>query len=76
MVSPALPLVLGSASPARLETLRRAGVAPYVLVSDVDEDAVVAQARSQYGEAEPRTRGRAGETMAGRVPGYPSRSSR
>ena len=53
MVSPALPLVLGSASPARLETLRRAGVAPYVLVSDVDEDAVVAQARSQYGELAP-----------------------
>src|SRR6478609_46318 len=53
MVSPALPLVLGSASPARLETLRRAGVAPYVLVSDVDEDAVVAQARSQYAELAP-----------------------
>ena len=53
MVFPALPLVLGSASPARLETLRRAGVAPYVLVSDVDEDAVVAQARSQYGELAP-----------------------
>lgn len=50
MVSAALSLVLGSASPARLETLRRAGVAPYVLVSDVDEDAVVAEARSQYGE--------------------------
>ena len=53
MVSPALPLVLGSASPARLETLRRPGVAPYVLVSEVDEDAVVAQARSQYGELAP-----------------------
>src|SRR6185312_5111535 len=50
MVSPAPCLVLGSAAPARLETLRRAGVAPYVLVSDVDEDAVVAEARSQYGE--------------------------
>ena len=53
MVIPALPLVLGSASPARLETLRRAGVSPYVLVSEVDEDAVVAQARSQYGELAP-----------------------
>ena len=53
MVLPALPLVLGSASPARLETLRRAGVSPYVLVSEVDEDAVVAQARSQYGELAP-----------------------
>ncbi len=50
MVSPALSLILGSASPARLETLRRAGVAPYVLISDVDEDAVVAEARNQYGE--------------------------
>jgi septum formation protein len=53
MVLPALPLVLGSASPARLETLRRAGVSPYVLVSEVDEDAVVAQTRSQYGELAP-----------------------
>ena len=53
MVLPALPLVLGSASPARLETLRRAGVSPYVLVSEVDEDAVVAQARSHYGELAP-----------------------
>jgi len=41
MVSARLPLVLGSASAARLATLRRAGVMPYVLVSDVDEDAVV-----------------------------------
>jgi len=42
-------LVLGSASPARLTTLRRAGVTPYVLVSDVDEDAVVAAAQESYG---------------------------
>lgn len=35
-------LVLASASPARLDTLRRAGLAPQVVVSDVDEDAVVA----------------------------------
>jgi septum formation protein len=49
----AVPLVLGSASPARLETLLRAGVTPYVLVSDVDEDSVVAQAISQYGELAP-----------------------
>ncbi|WP_280257997.1 Maf family protein [Nocardia wallacei] len=34
--------VLGSASPARLEVLRSAGVHPLVRVSDVDEDAVAA----------------------------------
>jgi len=32
--------VLGSASPARLQVLRSAGLAPMVRVSDVDEDAV------------------------------------
>ena len=53
MVSPSVPLVLGSASPARLATLQRAGVAPYVLVSEVDEDLVVAQAVSQHGELAP-----------------------
>ncbi len=31
--------MLASASPARLETLRRAGLRPVVVVSDVDEDA-------------------------------------
>lgn len=40
--------VLASASPARLATLRRAGVAPTVLVSEVDEDAEVASARERY----------------------------
>lgn len=35
-------LVLASASPARLATLRAAGVAPEVIVSGVDEDAVQA----------------------------------
>ena len=34
-------LVLASASPARLATLRAAGFAPDVVVSDVDEDAVL-----------------------------------
>ncbi|GAA4794935.1 Maf family protein [Actinomycetospora chlora] len=36
-------LVLASASPARLAVLRAAGVEPLVDVSDVDEDAVVAE---------------------------------
>jgi septum formation protein len=51
---PQVPLVLGSASPARLATLLRAGVTPYVLVSDVDEDSVVRQAASLYGELAPQ----------------------
>lgn len=49
-----MPLILGSASPARLTTLQRAGVKPFVLVSDVDEDSVVAQAVSRYGELAPQ----------------------
>jgi septum formation protein len=53
MVSASIPLILGSASPARLATLRRAGVTPYVLVSGVDEDAVVTEAASQHGELAP-----------------------
>ncbi|NYI06103.1 Maf family protein [Allostreptomyces psammosilenae] len=40
--SRALPLVLGSASPARLKLLRQAGLEPAVLVSGVDEDALSA----------------------------------
>jgi len=54
MVSSPVPLVLGSASPARLETLQRAGVTPYVLVSDIDETAVMTQALSHFGELEPQ----------------------
>jgi septum formation protein len=42
-------LLLASASPARLATLRAAGVDPLVLVSGVDEDAVVAR----YGVTDP-----------------------
>jgi len=50
MVSAYVPLVLGSASPARLTTLQRAGVEPFVLVSDVDEASVVTEAASRFGE--------------------------
>lgn len=44
---PVLRLLLASASPARLSTLRQAGIDPVVQVSDVDEDAVLAAAREQ-----------------------------
>ena len=46
-------LVLASASPARLETLRRAGITPYVLVSGIDEDAVLVAAQASYGSLAP-----------------------
>jgi septum formation protein len=36
-------LVLGSGSPGRLKVLRQAGVDPLVIVSGVDEDAVIAE---------------------------------
>ncbi|MDR1117738.1 MAG: Maf family nucleotide pyrophosphatase [Bifidobacteriaceae bacterium] len=39
-----IPLVLASASPARLATLRAAGIDPDVIVADVDEPAVLAGA--------------------------------
>jgi septum formation protein len=44
-------LVLASASPARLETLRRAGIEPVVIVSDVDEDEVLDRARDDAAQA-------------------------
>lgn len=53
MASRCVPLVLGSASPARLTTLQRAAVAPYVLASEVDEAAVVREAVSRFGELAP-----------------------
>lgn len=46
----AIPLVLASASPARLATLRQAGVEPSVLASDVDEPALVERAETEFGE--------------------------
>lgn len=48
-----LRLLLASRSPARLATLRSAGVTPLVRVSDVDEDAVLRDARERYGDLEP-----------------------
>lgn len=42
-----VPFVLASKSPARLATLRAAGVDPRVIVSDVDEDAALEQARTR-----------------------------
>lgn len=41
-----VPFVLASKSPARLATLRAAGVEPRVIVSEVDEDAALSQARN------------------------------
>lgn len=46
-------LVLASKSPARLATLRSAGVEPEVVVSRVDEDAVLAAARERFDDLGP-----------------------
>lgn len=50
MGSVPIRLVLASASPARLSTLRSAGVEPQVIVSTVDEPAVQAAAESAAGQ--------------------------
>ncbi|WP_392465532.1 Maf family protein [Arsenicicoccus cauae] len=49
----AVQLVLASASPARLATLRAAGLAPHVQVSGVDEPAVIADLESRGGVLPP-----------------------
>lgn len=46
-------LLLASASPARLATLRSAGIEPRVQVSGVDEDAVLAAATARLGRLDP-----------------------
>ncbi|GAB76769.1 septum formation protein [Austwickia chelonae] len=48
-----MTLVLASASPARAATLRAAGVTARVVVSAVDEDAVLARAEEVHGSLEP-----------------------
>ena len=47
MTSDAVRLILASASPARLRTLRQAGLTPEVVVSGVDESAVDADSVSE-----------------------------
>ena len=51
--TPALRLLLASQSPARLATLRSAGVTPEVRVSGLDEDAVLEAAAARFGALDP-----------------------
>ena len=63
-------LVLASQSPARLALLRAAGIDPVVVVSDVDEDAIVARADGVDPEDLVVELARAkAEDVAGRAPG-------
>lgn len=70
-----VPLVLASASPARLATLRSAGIEPRVIVSHVDEDAALDAARSAHpdlsaaGAALALARAKAEEVAATHSPG-------
>lgn len=50
---PAPEFVLASASPARLSTLRAAGIDPHVAVSGVDEDAVIREVEEATGSLDP-----------------------
>ncbi|HEU4539913.1 MAG TPA: Maf family protein [Jiangellaceae bacterium] len=45
--------VLASSSPARLATLKTAGIEPRVVVSGIDEDAVLAAAVAEHGKLTP-----------------------
>lgn len=53
MSASAVRLYLASTSPARLATLRSAGIEPVVLPSNVDEDAAVAAAVARQGSLTP-----------------------
>jgi septum formation protein len=66
-------LVLASASPARLETLTRAGLAPWVVVSDVDEGSFTAS--DVPGLVQVLARAKA-EAVAARLLATPARRSR
>ncbi|MCI9889589.1 septum formation inhibitor Maf [Micrococcales bacterium 31B] len=48
-----VPLLLASQSPARLKTLRGAGIEPIVVVSGVDEDAAIEAATERLGTPTP-----------------------
>lgn len=51
--APGVRLLLASQSPARLATLRSAGVTPEVRVSGLDEDAVLEAAAARFGVLDP-----------------------
>ncbi|GAA3208220.1 Maf family protein [Oerskovia jenensis] len=51
--APPVRLLLASQSPARLATLRSAGVRPEVQVSGLDEDAVLESATARFGALDP-----------------------